>query len=422
MLKRKLKYFKVLIIICILIISFLSITPFIFASPDNTTVYVVADAYVNQVTPDGNAGDATSVYVFTKINGNVRGFLKYDLSELSSSVTITLAILRLTCSSVVDYITGVSDVQVRRVSDDSWTEMDITWTNQKAYGIVEDTQTPSIGVIEWDITDFVIAEFAGDETVSLCMRSVTEDYDGTSRYSAYRSREYNDSSAKPELYIEYTEISDNPPTYSDVGNNGITQVGESADFWCFWEDDFALDTCYFSTNSSGSWYNHTLTVSGVSSWANKTLQLNYTSSVRVNYQWFCSDNASQWSNTSIYFLITTPLYITFNFNNSTMGKFYVDYVNTANETQNSYNYNESILLDGIQLSSDYSFLNFTWIGGNSLINNYDYYTSGNNTIWCYFGLSGISGIDESYFVLGFVIAGCSILFMVIVLKGEKKEK
>lgn len=214
-------------------------------------------------------------------------------------------------------------------------------------------------------------------------------------------------------------VPDDFPFYSDVGSEGVTQVGLNNRFSCFWEDDLALDTCYFSTNNTGSWFNHTLSVSGVSSWANKSLQLNYTTGVRVEWKWFCMDNASQWNTTSLYFLVTTSLYITWNYNNSTMGNFYVDDVLMANETALAYNFNQSINLVGGAFNN-FAFLNFTWLYGNSIINNYNYYTSENNTVWCYFGIAEIGGIHEDYFVLGFVIAGCAILFMVIVLKNEKK--
>ena len=410
----------------LLILVYYTITPkIVFASPDDITLYPIADAMVWEANVGINYGDNDAINVRSQTTdvgkGDQRVFLKFDLSGLSVGADISLAMLRLNCSFVYNLVADVTDVQVRRVTDDSWTEMSITWTNQKAYGIVEDTQIPSVAWIEWNVTDFVIAEFDNDKVVSVCLRSIVEDYDATNRLSSYRSKEYDGGSSKPELYIEYTAISDDKPFYSDADYDGKTQVGLYADFWCYWEDNFALDECYFSTNNTGTWANTSISVFGVASWANITKQLNFTSSVRVEYMWYCSDNTSQWNWTSTYFLEITPLYVTFNFNNSSMGKFYVDYTNTANETQNSYNYNESILLDGITLSSDYIWNNFTWIGGNSVTNNYEYYTSGNNTVWCYFGLSGVGGIDENFFVLGFVIAGCAVLFIIIVIKNKRKK-
>ena len=412
-----------LISIFLILICYAIIPKIVFASPDNTTIYVSADAMIWDSSPDNNYGGLTTLTVQTQIDSNFRTFLKFNLNELPESATITLAILIMECYGVSNLVAGITDVQAHRVADDSWIETgdgSITWNNQKTYGVVEDTVVPAVGEVEWNVTDFVIAEFDGDKIVSLCLKAVTEDHDIITRSSSYWSREYNGSDG--ELYIEYSVISDNEPFYSNAGYDNITQVGESADFWVFWEDDFNLETCWFSTNNNGTWANISISVSGLSSWANISLQLNFTANMRVDWKWFCMDNASQWSDTSPYFLTTTPLYITFNFNNSTMGKFKVDNINTANETQNSYNYNQDILLDGITLSSDYVWNNFTWSDGNSIINNYNYTTSGNNTIWCYFGLSGVSGIDESYFVLGFVIAGCAILFIVIVLKSDKKEK
>jgi len=112
------------------------------------------------------------------------------------------------------------------------------------------------------------------------------------------------------------------------------------------------------------------------------------------------------------------IYITFKLNNSDMGKFYVDNIDTVNETQTMYFSNTNISLSGITTNSSYKWLNFTWVGGNSTENTYVYNVSENNTIWCYFNETGI---DEGYFVLGFVIAGCALLFMIIVIKGKRRE-
>jgi hypothetical protein len=222
-------------------------------------------------------------------------------------------------------------------------------------------------------------------------------------------------------------VSDNAPTYTNAANNGVTQVGETVSLSVQWQDDFSLDTCYFSTNNTGTWANSSLTVSGVSSWANTTMQLNFTSSTLIQYKWYCSDNASQWNTTQTYNITTTALSITFNLNNSTMGSFYVDTVLTANTTANTYNYNQSILLQGVTSSSLFVWQNFTWIGSSTTSNNYVYYTSGNNTVLCNFDVAGTGTGDTNIYHRGYgtilliAVVALSVSGMVLIKVKYKKH-
>jgi len=169
----------------------------------DTTLYPTADAYVAEDAPSTNYGGSVLLYAMTRdTNRNRRSFLKFDLSGLPVGAVISLAKLRVYCNLVQNPSTPDTNVQARRVADDSWIEAEITWSNQKAYGVVEDTQTPAVGWVEWTVTDFIVAEFAGDQTVSICCRCVTESVDATAMYSRYWSKEYNGDD--PELYIEYT--------------------------------------------------------------------------------------------------------------------------------------------------------------------------------------------------------------------------
>ncbi|MBA7714211.1 hypothetical protein ES703_123228 [subsurface metagenome] len=95
-----------------------------------------------------------------------------------------------------------TNVQACRVVDDSWAELGITWNNQPAHGIVEDTKASVHGWMEWTVTPFVIVEWDGNRIVSICLRCVTENFDAEMRQSNYRSTRYN--GYDPELYIEYT--------------------------------------------------------------------------------------------------------------------------------------------------------------------------------------------------------------------------
>jgi hypothetical protein len=236
---------------------------------------------------------------------------------------------------------------------------------------------------------------------------------------------YTDCFVCSDSYVGPEGVDDNAPTYSNAADNGVTQVGETATASCLWVDDFSLDTCYFSTNNTGTWVNSSLTVSGISSWANKSFQLNFTQSTAVQYKWYCMDNTSQWNTTATYTIMTTPLTLTFYLNNSTMGTFFVDTVETANTTANTYNYNISVNLQGLPSSESYIWNNFNWTGGLISTNNYNYYTSGNNTVWCYFAEAGTSGTYGTTTIRGvgiFFVAATVIASTVFIVAIHIKQK
>lgn len=170
----------------------------------NTTLYPDDDALVAETQPDSNYGSVALLVCRSDSDGNTRSFLKFDLSGLPADITITQATLRLNCYAISGLASPDTDVQARQVSDDSWAEGTVTWNSQKTYGDVEDTQECSVAWIEWDITDYVASEYSGDQTVSVCMRMVTEDYSSAGSQTSFRSKEYDSGSAKPELYIEYS--------------------------------------------------------------------------------------------------------------------------------------------------------------------------------------------------------------------------
>lgn len=228
---------------------------------------------------------------------------------------------------------------------------------------------------------------------------------------------------------EETAPPDDVPVYSSVGDDGVTQVGESVTVYSYWEDDFELDICYIEHNATETPTNYSISVSGSSSWANKTFQLAFTKNVKVAYKFWCSDNASQWNSTSYSYITTTQLYITFNLNNSTQGRFYVDLVNTANNTVNGYDYNETVFLLGATYNYNYSWCNFTYSETVIEENFYDFQTSGNETVWCNFDVCNMTSENgngeytetdlHEYFVLGVIISAVCVSISLVIIIDKK---
>jgi 2',3'-cyclic-nucleotide 2'-phosphodiesterase (5'-nucleotidase family) len=157
----------------------------------------VADAQVagGNTKVNSNYGTGTNIYIqssSTNSFGNERGWLKFDLSTIPVGATINSATLQLWNWKS----TGASlPVEVSGSAVDTWTETGITWNNQPALGTVLDTVTLAAGAINnwytWNVTSFVQGQFAGDKTVSLALKAVTEgSADATAPSYGFDAKEY----------------------------------------------------------------------------------------------------------------------------------------------------------------------------------------------------------------------------------------
>ncbi|MEI9999294.1 MAG: DNRLRE domain-containing protein [Verrucomicrobiota bacterium] len=189
-----------------------------FSSVNTVSLTPVADAEVASGKPTSNFGSSSDIYIQSANGGsygNERGWLKFDLSSLPAGSNIAGARLVMFCWSA----TGASlPTGVSAASTDSWTETGLTWNNQPGFGNPISTVALSSGATNvsysWDVTQFVQSEFAGDKTVSLVVKAITENSsDATWPSYGFDSKEYGSNS--PVLQVD-TPSNVTAPTLASV--------------------------------------------------------------------------------------------------------------------------------------------------------------------------------------------------------------
>jgi hypothetical protein len=177
------------------------------------------DAHVIDGASSGNNyGSLGAMYVGTywATGENDRAFLKFDLSGIPAKENVSSAILH-----THDYNgTSASPIVVSayEVDNDDWTEGTITWYNAPWADVgakLDSDLVPTVEVWnEWDVTSFVINQFAVDNVASILLRSENE---GVPESVAYDSKEsiWLDPG---ELYLEITYAEENVWN-EDLGEN-----------------------------------------------------------------------------------------------------------------------------------------------------------------------------------------------------------
>ncbi len=168
----------------------------------------VADAQVASGNPTTNYGTGTNLYVQSAASGygNERSWLKFDLSAIPSTATITGANLQLWNFKA----TGAAmAAELRGGTDDTWTETGINWSNQPAYGAAIVTQTLDPAAANswynWNVSTFIQSKWGGNKLVSLVVKPVTEgSTDATPPSYAFDAKEYGSNG--PMLQVQ-TQVS-----------------------------------------------------------------------------------------------------------------------------------------------------------------------------------------------------------------------
>jgi chondroitin AC lyase len=165
-----------------------------------TTVGVVSDSYVQDTTPTTNYG--SDVYLDSKldpggINRNI--YLKFDLSNIKGTIkqaTLFLKPLVIGTTNTID--------TANYVSDNSWTESEITWSNAP-----KATSTLAAGMI-YDAASGTFTNFnVGHNAVAgseYSIQIVGKSPSGSSAYVGFSSKESTaPNAAVPQLFIVSTQ-------------------------------------------------------------------------------------------------------------------------------------------------------------------------------------------------------------------------
>ena len=181
---------------------------FVKASPaigsTTTTLYSVADGYVNSSSPNSNYGGEGNMYVSANSEQDF-AYVMFDLSSIPSDAYIISAKLSLYLSSTGGdiYWSPADTIGAYYCSNNSWTELEITWNNKPNFN-PEPTDSWSFSIIyyvevykSWNTTEDVrMALPSGKLTEVIKFESKTGD-----GFAVFQSRE---GPNKPKLEIEYS--------------------------------------------------------------------------------------------------------------------------------------------------------------------------------------------------------------------------
>jgi len=205
-----------------------------------TNSNILQDAYANGSAPDTpyGTGDVMRVETnggLTEPNGEMRGYLKFNLSSISGR-TVYSAKLKLYCS-VADgsLIDSYPKVNADRITS-NWTESGVTWNNMPNYTTTGKayTNVTTTGWKEWNVKT-IVSEWINNGTSNYGFGIFPAVINGTAR-RWFRTREY--SSNRPQLEVEVLygtpDLICSVPWITDTSDNPISPpftVGQSVKFY-----------------------------------------------------------------------------------------------------------------------------------------------------------------------------------------------
>ena len=188
--------------------------------PQVTTLYAVADAYVNTGQPSSNFGDVLGLYTGQVNFGGAgtseyRAFVKFDTSGIPATAQITNATLYLTAglnSVPCDIQTAEASVTVSEVLNSSWTEYGLTYINMPSSFKYISTVTVSdfndcvSHQHTWDVTEAVrdwVLGVVPNNGLSIKSNNIIDSFGTDYDYCTIYAREVAPS-AGPYLVVHYT--------------------------------------------------------------------------------------------------------------------------------------------------------------------------------------------------------------------------
>ena len=183
-------------IICVLFfVCFQTITLF----GQEVSIVCSADAHVRDGSSyeNVNYGSEPELNVKLASVGFTREiYLKFNLATLSGK-TINSAKLVLTPSDAGSNA-DLTEIEVKYVSNDAWTETEITYSNKPTQGSVLDSKIGSEDTMEWNVSAQVISEASGDGVLSLALTSTVA---GSNHKVDYNSKESSNVNFHPTLIV-----------------------------------------------------------------------------------------------------------------------------------------------------------------------------------------------------------------------------
>jgi len=172
----------------------------------STTIYPVADTYVEELWPNDNHGDESTFWAGNSSGYESIGLIKFDLSQLPRDIVIHYAKLKVTEWAYEDAALPTSRIRLYRVLS-PWNENTVTYNTKP------------------EISDDILAEIPAQELLGEHSFEITEDiqylykhqsenyghalrpsYLGTdeSYRAGFESREHDNTASK--LYVEYAPL------------------------------------------------------------------------------------------------------------------------------------------------------------------------------------------------------------------------
>jgi hypothetical protein len=197
-----------ILIIMLILWAPLCFSPFtVDANPiigsSSATLEAIADAYVNASSPATNYGDVSSMYVSANAELDYI-YVMFDLSSIPPGAHIISATLRMYLSSTGGDIYGLPADRIGAYycSDNSWTELGITWNNKPTFSSGP-TATWSFSLIytykvykSWDVTADAKTAFSSGKLTEVLKFSAKT----SNGYAIFGSRE----GVMPQLEVEYS--------------------------------------------------------------------------------------------------------------------------------------------------------------------------------------------------------------------------